>query len=148
LVGTLLSDVGSQRVAHIPHTSVVQELAVCFEKGRPVELFSVGFGFHDHNLKSGEVSSMFKRLGVKDLWDKLGENASLAFLLGTTGTDLTPRQARSFLDEFVEVRNQVMHRGPNYNTVGGTVLLEYVGFFRCFVPALADLLSNHAASFP
>lgn len=91
---------------------------------------------------------MFKRLGVKDLWKTLAQNPSLASLLGTTGTNLTERQAKSSLDEFVEVRNQVMHRGPNYSTVGGTVLLGYVAFFRCFVPALADLLSLHAASYP
>jgi len=148
LVGELLTAINKPRTAHIDYIQVVEDVARCLTKGKPVRLYVSGFASHGRNLTSGELSELFSRLQVKDLWRKMSDAPELRGHLGTTTAETTAQLARNKLDAFIDTRNQIAHRGPNYQTVGSSVVLDYIDYFRSLVPALASVLDDHLTNFP
>jgi len=145
-VGELLRSVGRPRVAHINYINVVSDLAQSTTVGTPVAVFTEGFAMHDQNLRAEQVSEIYGRARVKDLWPRLGANRWLRAYFGGLAAAETP--ARGKLNEFMEHRNQIAHRGASYQTLGPTIVLDFILFFRCLVGALAEVLDRHLADFP
>ena len=148
LVGELLSKRWRQKTSGVNYVQVVEDLNQCLTKEKPIRLYSAGFATHDHNLNSKWLAEIFGRLEVEDLWRKIGPAPGMMAHFGTQTVETTAKAARDKLDSFMEVRNQIAHRGPNYQTVGSSVVLDYVAFFRLLVPALAGVLQDHLAGFP
>ncbi len=145
-VGELLRSVGRPRVAHINYVNVVNDLVRSATVGTPVVVFGEGFAMHDQNLRAEQLSEMFGRARVKDLWPQLGANKWLREYFGGVRTAEVP--AKGKLDEFMEYRNQTAHRGASYHTLGATVVLDFILFFRCLIGALEGVLDEHLADFP
>ncbi len=148
LVGELLSKRWRQKAANVNYVQVVEDLSQCLTKEKPIRLYSAGFASHDHNLNGRALADIFGRLEVSDLWRKIGADPEIMAHFGTQNVETTANAGSEKLNSFIEIRNQIAHRGPNYQTVGSSVVLEYVAFFRLLVPALADVLQNHLAKFP
>jgi hypothetical protein len=66
---------------------------------------------------------------------------------GTTPTQ-TQALATAKLDSFMEYRNQIAHRGASYATLGSSVIVDFVTFFKCLVGALSSILLDYLATFP
>ena len=147
LIGILLQDTTRAQVAHVNSAQIIQELAQCLHKGSPVKLFSVGFALHERNMTSGMLAELFKRAEVRDLWRDIAKAAQVRAYFGNLNVDRTAELAKAKLNAFMEQRNQIAHRGPNYQTVGDTVVLDYIAFFRCIVPALADVLEGRLKAY-
>jgi len=145
-VGELLRLVGRPRVAHINFVNVVNDLVQSATVGTPVAVFEEGFSMHDRNLRSDQLSEMFRRAEVTELWPKLGANNWLREHFG--GVAAADAAARGKLDQFMEERNQIAHRGASYQTVGPNVVLDFILFFRLLVGALEGVLDDHLADFP
>jgi hypothetical protein len=148
LIGEALKNVGRPYLAHINYSQVIFDLYQSDTKGIPVTLFSRGFGMHNQNLRSEQLAHVFARSQVKDLWSKLGRNPWLRAYYNGIGVGKTAKLAAERLDDFMEYRNQVAHRGPSYASVGPTVVLDHVKFFRCLLGALALVLDEYQESFP
>ena len=147
LIGRLLQDYSKTQYAHISYNQVVQELADCLTKGTPVRLFALGFTFHEHNMNSGQLSELYHRAEIADFWRAVAAFPELKTYLQVNQTDLASRVAREKLDAFMEQRNQIAHRGPNYQTVGDAIVLDYIAFFKVLVPAIADVLETKLATY-
>lgn len=148
LIGILLQGTTRAQVAHVNSAQIVQELAQCMSRGHPVKLFSVGFALHERNMTSEMLVEMFSRADVSDLWRGIATAAPVRAHFGNLNVDRTAEFAKAKLNGFMEQRNQIAHRGPNYQTVGDTVVLDYIAFFRCVVPAIADVLEAKLAAYP
>lgn len=145
-VGELLRLVGRPRVAHINYVGVVSDLAESVRVGTPVTLFAEGFAMHGQNMRAKQLAEIYRRAQVKDLWQKLGADSWVRACFG--GIARAETAAKGKLDAFMEYRNQIAHRGASYHTMGPTVVLDYILFFRCLVGALAGVLDRHLAKFP
>lgn len=141
LVGELL--IGRHRTNQVEPPGVIQQLATCLARGRPVRLYLAGFSWHDRNLSGEQLAEIFRRLDVKDLWRGVGSDHALASYLGASLPEAVTQLARNKLDQFVQVRNQIAHRGPNYETAGSTEVRDYVQFLRRLATALAAVLEAH-----
>jgi RiboL-PSP-HEPN len=144
-VGEYLTEIDDTRRAHINYLTVVSNLARCTTKGKPISLFVEGFSMHQRNLRPGELTSLFARMEVKELWPKIGHNPWIRGHLGTTG-DAT-NAAREKLNAFIEDRNSIAHRGPGYQTLSATDVVSYINYFRALLWALADVLDAHVSSY-
>lgn len=147
LVGELLVALNRPKVAHINYVDVVAELAACATKGSPVALYAAGFASHERNLRGSQLSEMVGRVELTKLWDTLGKDGGLKAYFGTLKPKSTGEAASRKLDSFMEDRNQIIHRGPSYQTVGATIVLDYVEYFRVLAPALAKTFEHHLASY-
>ena len=147
LVGELLANHKRARAAHINFAAVVRDLAACTTAGTPVSLFASGFATHERNLRHDQLAELYSRADVKDIWRRIGRDGALKVHLNTTNAQRTGEAASKKLDAFMEDRNQIVHRGPSYQTVGPTVVLDYVAFFRRLIVALAAVLEENLATY-
>jgi hypothetical protein len=147
-IGSLLRMVGKARVSSIDHVQVLADYTTSMSAGAPVVVFSEGFAMHDHNLRATELSELYGRCVVTELWRRLSTNPWLAAHFGATSTHLTERLARDKLDAFMDYRNEIAHRGMSYQTLGPTIVLDFVVYFRLLVGALSLVLDAHVRSYP
>jgi hypothetical protein len=147
LIGRLLQDARRAQLSHVDPNQVIQELSMCLRNGRPVRLFAVGFTLHERNMTSDQLSEILRRASVRNLWRQIALAAGVQSHLGVTNVGVVAELARRKLDGFMQQRNQIAHRGPNYQTVGDAIVLDYIAFFRDLVPTIADILEAKVASY-
>jgi hypothetical protein len=145
-IGELLRLVGHPRFAHINYVDVVSDLFRSTTVGTPVTLFKQGFAMHDQNLRADQLSMIYRRAEVRDLWRHVGTNVWVRRYFGGVAT--AEALAARKLDSFMDYRNQIAHRGPNYQAPGSTEVQDYILYFKCLVGALAGVLQRHLANFP
>ena len=148
LIGELLRRGGENpRDPTVDHVQVLKDLVQCHEVGAPVRLYFQGFSYHDRNLSPIVLKDLMGRAGVSDLWPHVAQDQHLQDCLESVGENATEAAAKSKLSQFISDRNAISHRGPSYQTVGPSVILDYVRFFRCLMPALVGALESHLAEF-
>jgi hypothetical protein len=99
-------------------------------------------------MSSEQVADIFRRAAVADLWRSVAADPDVRAHFGNLNIERTSEMAKDKLNRFMDQRNQIAHRGPNYQTVGDTVVLDYIAYFRCIVPALAEVLERQVAQYP
>jgi len=148
LIGELLRRGGENpRDPTVDYVQVLKDLVQCHEVGAPARLYFQGFSYHDRNLSPDELRDLMGRAGVRDLWPHVARHQELQRYLECVGENATVGAARSKLSQFISDRNAISHRGPSYQTIGPSVMLDYVRFFRCLMPALVGVLESHLAGF-
>ncbi len=131
----------------VDYVQVVEDLIQCHRMGTPVRLYAGGFSQHDRNLWPDELKDLMRRAGVTELWPQICGDQVLQQYLNCAGQGTTVVSARGRLSQFISDRNAISHRGPGYQTIGPSVMLDYVGFFRCLMPALVGVLESHLQEF-
>jgi len=143
LVGELLRT--GSRDPTVDQIQVVEEFLRCNKRGKPVAVYYQGFSHHEHNLAPDELKRLMNRAGVNEFWPRVCRDPTLQTELNCGGVDAAVAAARSVLLQFILDRNAISHRGPSYQTIGASVLIEYIRFFRHFMPALVRALESHLA---
>ena len=141
LIGELLRS--GSRDPNVDAMKVVEDFVKCNRVGRPVIVYFHGFASHDRNLSPNELKRIMNRAGVDTFWPRIGRDPSVQAQFGCSNETDAITAVHGVLSQFVADRNGISHRGPSYQTVGLTVLLDYVSFFRCLMQALADCLEAH-----
>lgn len=147
LIGELLRRRENPRDPTVDHIQVVEDFLQCQRTGVPVRLYVQGFSQHDRNLTPDQLKGLMKRAGVAELWPSIGRDPDLQDHLNCVGDENAAiTQARNRLSSFISDRNMISHRGPAYQTIGPTVMRDYVAFFRAFFQALVGALESHIAA--
>lgn len=141
LIGNLLRS-GSHDPS-VDAVKVAEDFVQCSRIGQPVVLYFEGFATHDRNLSPDELKRIMNRAGVNNFWPRIGQDAAVQQHFGCADETAAIAEIQNTLKQFIDDRNSISHRGPSYQTVGPTVLLGYVAFFRCTVPSLARCLEAH-----
>lgn len=147
-------NVGRGRYVGITELEVVKNLCDCLSGATPYMLNEVAIAHHDLNLRYDELSGLFSPVGIT--CDKLRmADPMLAWFCDVNdlphppdgGVPHTTVQQR--LDELVERRNEVAHRGGNPDDLLGVDQLEdLVNFMEAlarsvFSVVVAEYLKNH-----
>src|SRR3990172_5902885 len=141
LIGDLLRS--GSRDPTVDGVKVVEDFVQCSRVGRPVVLYFEGFANHDRNLSPDELKRVMNRAGVSDFWPRIGRDHDVQSHLSCSNESAAITGTHGVLKQFIADRNAISHRGPGYQTIGATVLAEYVSFFRCLMPVLARCLEAH-----
>lgn len=137
---------GEGRHAGLTHAGVVANLYNCLNGVTPYALNAAAVVWHDSNLRAKDVDDMFLALGIESMcklvrrgdaiieWYMAVQGLSAAPEDGVPGTVIEER-----LNDLVERRNRVAHRGGNPEDLFGVAdMTESIGF----VSALsADIFS-------
>jgi hypothetical protein len=147
-IGQLLEAINSARFAHVDHLVVVNEFARAAVRDRPVSLYAEGFSAHDTNLNSSAISQLYGKFDIQQFWPRVARDPLVRSHFGSTSAPHTNQVLQNKLNAFMQIRNQIAHHGPSYQSTGSTVILDYIQFFRVMVPAMADVLEDYLASYP
>jgi len=71
------------------------------------------------NMRSDILKGLFSKISIKDIWKTIGEQASIKTLLGTMDSAQATKNAKKYLDDFMNKRNRIAH--PNSSTSTGTI---------------------------
>ncbi|MBK8080336.1 MAG: hypothetical protein IPK25_08675 [Saprospiraceae bacterium] len=86
-------------------------------------------------MRSEILSDLLAKISITDLWKKLVNNHLLEHILETSDASSASSQARIYLDEFMNQRNQVAHPSggsfiwPSYDDV-----IKHIEYFKVLSP--------------
>ncbi len=61
------------------------------------------------NMRPTILSDLFKRIGIRNLWEKIGQQAEIQIMYETTDPNKAKNEAEKFLNIFMDKRNSIAH---------------------------------------
>lgn len=92
------------------------------------------------NMRSDILADLFSKISINNIWNDIGQQFSIRTFFETSEAPSASSQARKYLDEFMNQRNQVAHPSggsvtwPSYDDV-----IKHVDFFKVLSPVLLEL---------
>lgn len=137
LTGTLLASIESPRGHLTVHfDSLIANLASCQPGSTNYVLNAQAFAAAVAGAGPGALERAFANVGVRDWWDKVGSDRTLAALLGTRGARATGKVARDRLEELWRWRNHLAHGGDEEVALSEDQLRDCIMFVRTLSGAL------------
>ena len=92
----------------------------------------------ESNMRAEVLADMYRRIGVKDLWKKISNQAQMLSYFETQEASQVEKHSTSRLDEIMRLRNDLAHPSgtPNWPT------LEKVREYSKFLVTLAEVLTS------
>lgn len=106
------------------------------------KLDSETFGHHSNNFRPGTVVEIFGRFGVKDLINRLGENAKLKNYFGVTSKVQCAERLKAKWDEFYDRRNETVHSLGGASGFAVDAIDSYIEFLEMTADALKGILTK------
>jgi hypothetical protein len=132
---------GEGRYVGVREIDLVKNLFECLSGVTPYSLNDMAVIAHDLNLRAEELGTLFASVGIEKVCERSRRaDALLAWFCAVNGLAEAPKDGvppatiQQRLDDLVERRNQVAHRGGNPLNLLGT---EEMGDLVDFVEALA-----------
>ena len=127
----------------INYKEIVRRLGTCIEGNEGFEIYKECFTLFLGNCTSQRVSEMLSSAGAtNNVWDGAGRHPGLRNHFGGSGVRETSKLARQKLDNYIRVRNGIVHRGELYRSVVDNELRETIVFFG----SLCNAISVHLES--
>lgn len=129
---------GEGRHAGLTAAGVVANLHNCLNGVTPYSLNAAAVVWHDSNLRAKDVDDIFLALGIENMCSQVRRgDALIQWHMEAQGLTMTPADGvastvlEERLNDVVERRNQVAHRGGNPEDLLGVAdMTEAVGFIR------------------
>lgn len=150
---------GEGRYAALNELDVVKNLFECLNGVTPYTLNDAAVVAHDSNLRPGEIDVLFADVGIEQVCGRVRRTDSLLeWYSESKGLAQSPQDCVPFvtitqrIEDVVERRNQVAHRGGNpVNLLGPDEMSDTIGFIEAFSKsvfsmAVAKYLVHHYAA--
>jgi hypothetical protein len=120
---------------------VARDLLKCLNDESGFKLFKAQITYNRYNLRSGEITQVGKRAGVRKIWEGIRSNPAMQVL----HPDLDETQVEQAMLErwnaLFDERDTIVHRISQAAGWGDTIILPYIIFVQavmgCFVTLLA-----------
>ena len=127
----------------VNYQEIARRLGTCVEGSDTFELNKECFTLFLGNCTSRRVADMLGSAGVAgNVWDEAGRDAELKKHFGGSGVRETSKLASQKLDEYIRVRNGIVHRGELYRSVVDSELQDTIVFFRLLCRAISEHLDR------
>jgi hypothetical protein len=136
-----------RKFIHLPAPVVIARLATCYCSPPPpaYSVITEVFSSHTSNFRSEVLGETIGKVGVDELWKKLGREPILqAFWLTAIANDAT-RFSTAKLDSIMTQRNLTIHRGTGFAAPTDVEVKECANFFAALIDALANVLDAYVA---
>ncbi len=110
------------------------------------KLDSQTFGHHSQNFRPAIVVEIFKRFGIKNLTDQLGENARLKNHFGVTSKAQCSTKLVAKWNEFYDRRNETVHSLGGASGFAVDAVISYIEFMEINAEALKGVLARTLTS--
>ncbi|MBL9045685.1 MAG: hypothetical protein JNM83_29010 [Myxococcales bacterium] len=131
---------GEGRYAALSELDVVKNLFDCLSGMTPYTLNDVAIVAHDLNLRPGEIDALFAAVGIEHVCERVRRaDALLEWYCASKGLVQAPQDGvpsatiGQRIEDIVERRNQVAHRGGNpVNLLGTDEMSDMIAFIEAF----------------
>ena len=147
---------GEGRYAGLREVDVVKNLHDCLTGVTPYTLNDVAVIAHDSNLRYNQINELFGAVGIEQVCDRVRQaDAMLEWYRASNALTELPKEGvpnrtiEQNIDDVVERRNEVAHRGGNpVNLLGPDEMSEKIAFIEAlstsiFALAVAKYLQDH-----
>lgn len=92
------------------------------------------------NMRSEILSDLFSKISINNIWSDIGQQISVRTFFETTDASSASAQAKRYLDEFMNIRNQIAHpSGGSYTWPSYDDVIKHIEYFRTMSSVLLDL---------
>lgn len=110
--------------------------------GRPLAgVNSKCLSITSENMWPDTLSEVFARIGANKVWERLGQQASVQTFFHVDQPEKATSEARKFLTEFMELRNQIAHPSGALTWPSMERSMQHIDFSDVVGRALADVCS-------
>jgi hypothetical protein len=138
-----------EQFKHLTIVNLIGNLASCLHPSAssPYKLTPEAYSFNNRNFRATEVDSLLsERLGLTKVWQKLARHQRMIDWSGANHTDTIENLCRSTLNNCMERRNAIVHRGRSYYTPGATEVIQCATFLSALVDAIEETMTAYKAS--
>lgn len=98
----------------------------------------------ESNMRPNVLSELFSRAGIKEIWPMICQQAGVLAYFGTADKGNAETQAKSKLNEIMELRNKIAH--PSGETEWPSIETTYnnINFLRAVSRAISDAITVYA----
>lgn len=143
--------IGEGRYVGLTELEVVKNLFECLNGSKPYMLNEAAVVAHDFNLRASEIDTLFAAVGVEQICARVRQaddfvkwylEVNSLSELPANGVPLATIEER--LNDIVERRNQVAHRGGNpMNLLGSADMSEALAFIESVARSIFTLVVGH-----
>lgn len=125
------------------YEEIARKLGTCFKGNEKFEINKNCFTLFIGNCTSKHVKDLFSSVNVNGhIWAEIGKQKFLQTYFGTRGAKETEKLTISALDEYIRIRNGIVHRGELYKTVTENDTIERSNFFVALCRSISGYLSS------
>ena len=92
------------------------------------------------------LNDLFSRIGVKEIWVKLGQQARLQSFFETAGASKAQKDATKYLDDFMNIRNKVAHPSGSFQWPDTKIVMQHINYFEMLAKQICDVALVYEAS--
>ena len=93
----------------------------------------------NENMRPEIVSDLFNRIGAKDLWVRIGQQAKLQTFFETSDSTKTQKDAMKFLSDFMDIRNKVAHPSGSFQWPDTKTVFKHIEYFEILGKVIIEL---------
>lgn len=128
-------------------SDLVQNLYNCQHGLTPYVLNSQVIASSERNFTASELGDFLRRrLGITKLWEQMSEDTTVQRWAGTNNVGTVFRSVQARLNEFINDRNNLAHRGSGVPSIGASTIRGYLDFFDVLGPALVNVCELYLQS--
>ena len=98
------------------------------------------------NMRPQILSDLFSRIGVKEIWVKLGQQARLQSFFETADSSKAQKDATKCLNDFMDIRNKVAHPSGSFQWPDTKTVMHYIEYFEMLAKQICDVATVYEAS--
>lgn len=91
------------------------------------------------NMKPDILAELYERIGVKEIWKKIGQQALILAYLTTQDPGAAETQAKQKLTTLMDLRNSIAHPSTSIVWPASEVVRDYIKFLEVLATALSSL---------
>jgi hypothetical protein len=116
------------------------------DKTRILRINSQCLSITYENMRPTILQDLFDRVGAKELWTSIGEQAAVKVLFETNNSGQARNEAQSRLNKFMDTRNTIAHPSGNITWPGVADIEGYIQFFEVLAGALSQIAQVYTVS--
>lgn len=106
----------------------------------PVEINYKCLSITSENMRPDVLADLFKRAGVKNLWEKLAQQSKFQLFWSSNDVASVRRQSEAYLNSLMETRNSIAHPSTSITWPDSDAIEKALQFFMTFGTVLIDVL--------
>ncbi|MFA7444952.1 MAG: HEPN domain-containing protein [Flavobacteriaceae bacterium] len=92
------------------------------------------------NMRPDILNDLFSKISISNIWNDIGQQLSIRTFFETADSSNASSQAKKYLEDFMNQRNQVAHpSGGSFTWPSYDDVIKHIDFFRVLSPVLLDL---------
>lgn len=104
--------------------------------------------YHTRNLRTVELNTLFKRIGVVGIASSIGRSSDYRTFFSVSSVATAEGEFISFLNDFYDVRNDATHNLGAFRAKGTMDTRRFIAFFKLAIQRLARVLDEKLAALP